>query len=287
MSASDTPAPIHEGYTPSFDKPPFVFGALRASALPGPLLIELMSVLDQSEAANKAILHRMSARGLLSIERRGRVGVYRLAGRMLQEYRQTRSRSEPPPWNGSFHSLIYDIPETQRRRRDGFRALALRLGYRPLRPGILISPNDSWDALAEIAASLDVVRGQLVIDPAQVCATVLRCWALPGLRDDIERTLREVRALPGPASLSGPDALRLLHCLMRPATELRLRAGNLPRELLPRDWPQRELDAEVTRLFEALLPVMQPWLVAAFTSSPHAGLVEFENEPDFDQPKDP
>lgn len=285
MSASDTAALSHEGYTPSFDKPPFVFGVLRASAIPGPLLIELMSVLDQSAAANKAILHRMSARGLLSIERRGRVGVYRLAGRMLQEYRQARTGSEPPPWNGSFHSLIYDIPETQRRRRDTFRALALRLGYRALRPGILISPNDSWESLAEVASSLDVVRGRLTIDSEQVGATVLRCWALPALRVDIERTLQQVRDLPDPASLSAPDALRTLHELMRPTTELRLRAGNLPGELLPQDWPQCELDAAVSQLFVALLPVMHPWLAHAVASSPYAGLVECESDPTFERPE--
>ena len=108
------------GFKPAYARAPFIFALARAQALPGPILIDLMTDLEGTSSSNKALLHRMTTGGALEVSRVGRVGIYRMAGRLLAGF--TAVRGDGPlrsgAWDGRFHALIYDIPESRRRERD-------------------------------------------------------------------------------------------------------------------------------------------------------------------------
>ena len=124
-------------YLPALDKPPFLFAVTGATALPGPALVALMTTLDGSESANKSVLARMVEWGHLDVTRAGRVGVYRLAGTLLDDYEAIATRRRPAPWDGRLHALILDAADVGTVERERFRSAAARHGYRVLHPGLL------------------------------------------------------------------------------------------------------------------------------------------------------
>lgn len=236
-------------YSSAFGKVPLAFGAAEASALPGPILIELVRAMDEaSVAATKSLLHRMVSHGMLSLERAGRVGVYRMIGGMLAGFEAIRDGSRmraPEPWSGFFHTVIYDIPETRRAVRDRLRAQAFKAGYRQLRPGVLISPTDESaqiEPIDEAGVTLLAGRFEVDLDTARQIAWI--AWELERFGAERRAALERLRAVLAQESIpQGPGALRLWHEVLQPVVDVRFTDGDLPRELLPQDWTAHELYA--------------------------------------------
>lgn len=268
--------PTSDAFVTAFDTVPFVFGCTGADALPGPILSELISELGMTPSAAKALLHRMTQVECLSLERRGRVGVYRMTGPFrahFEAFRDDDWRREP--WDGRFHTLVYDIPEDERRLRDRLRAAAIRAGYRQLRSGVLIGPRDAGEGLEPFARGHRVTGGWWEIDRDQVGAIVRACWGLDDIRARYDRALTETRRLLAVdlELLTGPDAFRTMHATIRPLVELSLLDGQLPHELLPADWPATELQEEVGQIGGRLWPAVTAHVTHVVEASPHAALV--------------
>lgn len=276
-AVDDTAPPATGGYKPSFARAPFVFGLTRARALPGPILVDLMSDLGGSPAANKALLHRMVTHGALDVSRVGRVGVYRMARLLLAGFIAVRGDNarQSEPWDGRFHALVYDIPESRRRQRDQFLASAFQAGYRMLRRGVLIAPTN-LSATVIVPRPDDVTRGWLSVAEADLEGVVARTWQLDAFRAEYETEIARVKALLADdlSSRSGPDALRLLYAASSAQSGLMLREGFLPSELRPANWPAERLVALVSRVEERLSAEAVAHVAAVLASSPHRDLVE-------------
>ncbi|WP_432559067.1 PaaX family transcriptional regulator C-terminal domain-containing protein [Granulicoccus sp. GXG6511] len=269
-----------ERYTPAFGKVPLAFGTAEARALPGPILIELVRAMDgASEAATKSLLHRMVGFGLLDVERVGRVGVYRLAGRMLVAYEKLRDGARlrsPEPWTGAFHTILYDIPETRRALRDRLRAAAFRLGYRQLRPGVLISPTDeSLELETLIEPGLLLLRGRLEVDLPTARRIAAIAWELDRHGALRRQAFARLEATTAATELpTGPELMRLWHEVVQPFADVRFNDGDLPPELLPEDWPGAALQDALGRTTARLAGPLDNHVRAVLARSPHAGLVE-------------
>lgn len=271
--------PAAERYNPAFGKVPLAFGVAQARALPGPILVQLMVAMGElTPAAAKSMLHRLVAFGMLELTRLGRVGIYRLAGTMLEGYEAMRDNSRlrsADPWSGSFHTVIYDIPEEQRSMRDKFRNRAFRHGYRQLRPGVLISPTDESRRLADL-----VDRGSMIVsgwlgvelDEARQIAQV--AWDLDRHRSAYEALIVRVKeVLNATAAPEGSQALRVTHELMQPLADVRFSDGDLPRELLPPNWPANELSTLMGACFGRLGPHTETYVGSTIARSPHRKLI--------------
>ncbi len=272
--------PAAERYNPAFGRVPLAFGVAEARALPGPILVELMVAMgeDLSPSAAKSMLHRMVTFGMLDLARSGRVGIYRLAGTMLEGYEamrdNTRLRS-PEPWSGSFHTVIYDIPEEQRSLRDKFRNRAFRRGYRQLRPGVLISPTDETRRLSEVIdRDSMIVSGWLAVELGEARQIAAVAWDLDRHRSAYEALIARVNeVLDGTAAPEGSQALRVTHELMQPLADVRFSDGDLPRELLPPDWPATELSRLMGACFGRLGPSTNTYVRGVVERSPHRHLI--------------
>lgn len=276
-------------FKPAYARAPFVFALARASTIPGPILVSLMSDMEGTPAANKALLHRMTAGGALELTRNGRVGTYRMAGRLLTGFTAVRGDGtlRSGGWDGRFHTLIYEIPEARRRQRDRFLMAAHQVGYRLLRPGLLISPTDEHHVLAGLG-ELGVVSGWITFPESDTPSIVSRAWRLEDFRaeyDDaiaaLERTLTS--DLEG---VGGAPALRLLYEAEAPHTALLLRDGALPSELTPPDWPAGRLAALLQEVELRLAPAAVAHVHAVIASSPHAHLVTTDDAWPVDPPID-
>ena len=127
------------------------FGCLRAQGLPGPVIVGILDEHGYSSSSVHNQLVRMVHRSILTSEKVGRVTVYRLGERILSGFMDIAGDREAPTFDGCFHSALYSIPETSRMLRDRFQYVARMLGYRQLRPGLLLSFADfSYELSAQL-----------------------------------------------------------------------------------------------------------------------------------------
>ncbi len=277
MTVAEPDQPLR--YNPGFGKVPLAFGAAESSALPGPILIELVRAMDDAtEPATKSLLHRMVSHGMLAVDRVGRVGVYRMIGGMLAGFEAIRHDARmraPEPWSGFFHSVIYDIPEARRGLRDRLRGQAFKAGYRQLRPGVLISPTDESAHLDPVAgpdATFLAGRFEVDLETAREIARI--AWELDRFGAERRAALSGLRAVLSREALpEGPAALRLWHQLLQPVVDVRFTDGDLPAELLPADWPAGELYAALGAVSARLSVPIDAFVADVISRSPHRSLV--------------
>lgn len=142
------------------------FGCLQASGLPGPVIVNVLGEHGYSTSSVHNQLVRMVQRGIISSERFGRVSVYRLSEHVLSDFGDIAGDHVFPDYVGRFHTIVYSVPEAERGLRDRLQYIARSLGYRQLRPGILIGfadrssqlmarlpemPGPSWSEAGELS----------------------------------------------------------------------------------------------------------------------------------------
>lgn len=241
---------------------PFLFGLADGPTLPAAVLNRLLVDLGMSPAAAKAQLARMRQRGQLATTRRGRTVDYRLAGPFAESFQRIRTWApSSPSWDGSFHALLYQVPEAARAFRDQFRRNALLVGYGLLQQGVLIAVDDRSGALAGILADRPAnatvypARLRLSLPDARTAAAT--AWALPDVARRYLRHCRTLRAALADSAHrpeSGPTAVRRLAELMNAPAIDSLLAPDLPAELLPEDWPSGQLADLIGRVAERYGP---------------------------------
>lgn len=242
---------------------PFVFGIADQPELPGVVLNRLLVDLGLSPAAAKALLARMRQREQLAARRDGRRSLYRLAGAFARSFQRIRSGpfATGPTWDGEFHSLLYQVPETERAFRDLLRRNALLVGYGLLQQGVLIAPADHTDALAATLArrpeSATVYPARLRLGIADARVAAAQAWAL---RDVEQVLLGHCRQLADALATAPEEIKPSAHTLRRLAEIINaplvdtLLAPRLPAELLPEHWPVLRLYQLISEVNEHYLP---------------------------------
>jgi phenylacetic acid degradation operon negative regulatory protein len=228
---------------------PFLFGVTERAELPGGVLAGLLVDLGLSRSAARALIARMRSNGQLASTKRGREVDYRLAGDFARGFERIRSGAARPqtPWTGSFHALLYQVPEGQRAFRDQLRRHALFTGYGIMQPGVLIALTDRSPSLADVLAEKPVgasVRvGSLSLSVADAAAVAYEAWDLATVGANyrshicaLRKALTSTSELPATA-----ETLRAYAELSMPPLVDTLRDPGLPPELRPTDWPWAEL----------------------------------------------
>ena len=231
--------------------------------LPGTVLVRLLIDVGATESAARSVLARLRGDGALAAHRRGRTTDYELAGLVGEAFLRARAVGNPDrvaalpagtPWTGEFHGLLFGVPEDLRSHRDRLRNAARLAGYAPLRPGLMVSAQDGWSALAEVVSELPDVATiyplTLRLSPADSRRAAAEAWRLPEVAANTEALIARLVAAraAGSGATSGAAALRRYVELALPAYHFFVGIPQLPVELLPDDWP-------VPRLVEALAGV--------------------------------
>lgn len=254
----------------------FVFGLLDAEAVPGPILVSLMSDLGYPEATTRQLLARMLRQGELTRQRVGRLSVYRMAGRYLELWLLMRHGSQRPAWRGYFDVVLHDVPEQHRRQREALQTLATRAGFGQLRPGVLVGLRPP-DFVAELPAPSGLVEsGRLDVDLDAARRIAATAWRLSARAEELreakvtlQRLLVEVRQTPP----DGAAALPRLFQAVRLASAPHHDSPVMPGELLPRDWPAEQVHEALGAVIAQLQPRVGAYLYEQLSRSPHAGLI--------------
>jgi phenylacetic acid degradation operon negative regulatory protein len=211
-------------------------------------LAALMACFDVPEPTVRVVAARLRREGWLDSRRDGRETVYVLtdtAWRLLDEGRSRIFDRATGPWDGQWHTVIYQVPETERALREGLRKQLSWLGFGPLAPSVWISPHDRTAEvrahLAEHASvRLDVLRSRSE-GPAADREMARRAWDLDGLDRDYAVLLEAYRPRLGAyrRGLSGREALVARMQLVHDYRRFPFRDPDLPPELLPEGWSGR------------------------------------------------
>jgi phenylacetic acid degradation operon negative regulatory protein len=249
---------------------PFLFGVAQRAELPGVGLTRLLGDFGLTEAAARALLLRMRQEGQIESVRRGRGAGYRLAGEYGRRFERVRvaDRAGPPAWAGSFHALLYQVPESSRAFRDALRRAAVGLGYAQLQPGVLIALEDRTALLAPLAdppadAQLFVTRLAMPLPDAGRAARL--AWDLDelgrtfaGHAETLRAAVAELTEPPRPI----PQTLqRYSELLKTPMTET-LRSPRLPAELLPEGWAMPSLWQAIGEVQRAYGPAANAYVTS-------------------------
>jgi phenylacetic acid degradation operon negative regulatory protein len=213
-------------------------------------LITLLGYVDVPEPTARVAAARMRQEGWLTSRKAGRETVLALtaaAWETLDEGRERIFGRASGPWDGQWHMVIYQVPESERGLRERLRKRLAWLGFGPLTASVWVSPHDLAGQVRaafddQPAVQLDVFRSRTGGTAADRDIAA-RAWDLPALDADYQAMLSRYRPrlasyrtgdMPGPAALA--ERMRLIHDYRR----FPFRDPDLPPELLPADWHGRQ-----------------------------------------------
>lgn len=152
-------------------------------------------------------------------------------------------------WDQRWFMVIFEIPETERKKRDRFRSDLIRLGLGLLYKSIYISPWNHMDEITQLSSYYDlnpyikIVHGEFLFNPVTP-EKAAQLWGLDSLKETYKEKLFWFRSIfqPGLANLLQNDASNdlsvFIHFLVlgEVVAELSLQDPMLPKELLPSEW---------------------------------------------------
>lgn len=248
----------------------FFGGVVRGRDLPPiptSVFLRLLGALGVAEAATRATLSRMTAKGLLERVQAGRVARYRLTPAADSVIRSGELRvSAAAPFDhpdGQWTLLSYSMPESRRDLRHRVRATLTWAGFGGLRDGLWIAPG---------TVDVGAILAEAGLSEVAELAEWFAATPLPGVRpqDFIRQAwpVDQIRARHEQfieAWWSGPrseDQLAEITLLGADWVQLLRADPGLPARFLSADWPAAQSAAIYRRNFEALLPGAQQELTA-------------------------
>lgn len=248
----------------------FAFGAAEVGAgesLAGPILLRLLADLGLSESAARSLLLRMRHDGLLSSERDGRTARYCLAPAVYtaQARLERQLRGHRPAWTGSFHGVLYEVPERSRAYRDRLRRTAHLLGYAMLRPGLLIATTDRSHELRALLpvqpTGSQVLWTRITLEAEDSRRVATDLWDLDRLAARYRAVLAEARDSIDRALRAHSDhSFAAFAAATLPLYETAAADPDLPAALLPSDWPGDDVGAAIGRALEVFGPMIGQYL---------------------------
>lgn len=213
-------------------------------------LVALLGCFGIQEASARVAAARLRKEGWLAAEREGRETVYALtreSWQMLDEGRARIFHRASGPWDGQWHMVIYQVPETERALREQLRRRLAWLGFGPLSSSVWVSPHDRGpqvraDFAAYPALQLDTFRSRSDGNGADR-GIAARAWDLAALDRDYRALLERYAPRMARYRDGTLDDRACLVERMRLINDYRhfpFRDPDLPSELLPEDWHGRQ-----------------------------------------------
>lgn len=151
--------------------------------------------------------------------------------------------------------------------RDRFRRSAHLLGYVTLRSGLLIATSDRWEELIEAVpdppAGSQVLRSRLSMSTQDSLVVATDLWSLEPLGQEYRRVLAKARTQIAGARQEQPQGVAALRCFADttlPIFDAATQDPDLPEELLPSDWPGKELSSTLGEAFRAFGPLLEGYM---------------------------
>jgi phenylacetic acid degradation operon negative regulatory protein len=216
-------------------------------------LVALLGCFEVPEPTVRVAVARLRKEGWLEARREGRETSYSLteaSWRMLDEGRERIFQRAPGPWDGQWHMVIYQVPETDRALREQLRRRLAWLGFGPLSPSVWMSPHDRTQQVRDEFAAHPQVRLDLFHSRSEGGDAdrdiAGRAWDLAALEADYRDLLDRYAPRLDDYRRGKLDDRAALTERMRLVYDYRhfpYRDPDLPPGLLPAGWPGRRAHA--------------------------------------------
>lgn len=232
--------------------------------LPSAALVSLLAEFSVTGSSARAALSRLSRRGLLVLSKKGRRTFYALSARaadaLADDVRRRLSfGAQEVPWWGRWTVAAFSMPERQRDLRHLLRARLRLLDMAPLYDGVWVSPHDRVTPVSMVLKELDVANATVLaaeVGPdSPVGGDPLRAWDLRGLRRRYELLVSDHAALRmrcQAGQISDAEALVARTALVSAWRNIPNLDPELPRDLLPEDWPRARARDTFIELYDGL-----------------------------------
>ena len=227
------------------------------------VLLEVLEGASITAPTARAMLDRMSRRGMLERVRVGREIAFSLSEDTEDVLREAGARvhaENPFAPNGTGWTLVtFSVPEDQRTVRHRLRATLAWEGFAPLRDGLWIAPGE-----VDLEAALEPLGDALTphtvtafraedLRAYPVSPSVREAWDIDAIRSEHEVFL-ETWERPG-ATDDATTAVSALVCLVADWLALLRADPRLPAEFMGDAWPSDRSVAAYRARREELLPV--------------------------------
>jgi len=258
--------------------------------LPSAALVDLLADFGVSDVAARAALSRMVKRGFLESSRSGRNTFYTLTPRAQQVMRRGAERIvafgiDDDAWDGRWSVVAFSVPEANRQAREALRTRLRWLGYAPLYDALWVSPRPHHDeALAELAElGVSATTAFVAETPGEGAGSLApeTAWDVAELAEQYRAFVAEwepTHAALGKGAIAPAEALIKRTQLMDAWRSFPGRDPDLPRRLLPADWPRpyaRELFLDTYEALGAPASVRVRQVIANYAPELSDRVVQF------------
>jgi phenylacetic acid degradation operon negative regulatory protein len=238
------------------------FGRHRGGELPGMWFVRALRDLGRAAAAVRQTLYRMEAEGELATRREGRLKFYRATQYADAEIDAGLSKIFDAPaeaWDGLWTIVhVHLRTPAQRVARERVVALLAVEGFALVGGDVYVHPRDVGARLNEALSAaarphVIVIRGRLT--SAAVVPHLLKLWQLSRLEQRYRRTVAHLRELEQAIErgMSDRDAFVWRFAVVLDYLHVAWDDPELPRDVLPADWPAAEARQLAARLYRRLL----------------------------------
>ena len=240
----------------------------RREGLPSAALVALAGEFSVTPVAARAALSRLIRRGLLKVERQGRRASYALteeAERVLTEgiQRIVAFGMAAPTWDGRWTVAAFSLPEQSRDLRHLLRTRLRWLGFAALYDGMWVSAHDVGAAARKVLEELGVEQSTVLhaeVVEGSGGRPPIAAWDIDELRrtyQDFLDAYAPLRERVAHGEVGATEALVARTELMDTWRTLPGLDPELPRELLPDNWPLRGARALFAEVYDGLGPLAE------------------------------
>lgn len=220
-------------------------------------MTELLRAFDVSNDNCRAVMSRLRREGFFDTTRDGRATSYVITPNTLRTLDEGRRRiftRNGDAWSGDWHTVIFQVPESERARRERLRTGLAWLGFGPLAPGTWLSAHDRRHQVTELFADAGQERFYELTSRTRGIeedrALARRCWDLRTLADGYRAWMAEWTDHLG-VDIDDRQALVARIEMVHAYRKFPFSDPDLPSELLPDDWPGAAAHALFLKLYDS------------------------------------
>jgi phenylacetic acid degradation operon negative regulatory protein len=243
----------------------------NTAPLPSSAVIALVAEFDISLTSARAALKRLAQRGILTPTRVGRRTFYAANPWAQAIMGKGRDRivsfgaDTTADWDRMWTVVVFSIPEQQREVRHSARSRMRWLGLAPLYDGVWVSPRDVSAQVTEELTQVGVPQATVLRARTEhpgpgAVGHPLTAWNLDELAqtyrnflDEFEPLCRRVRA----GRVGAAEALVARTAVMDTWRRFPGLDPELPRELMPDNWPRAAAHRLFVQVYDALGPLAE------------------------------
>lgn len=238
----------------------------RPEPLPSGALVALVGEFGVTAVGVRAALSRLTRRGLLSATKSGRRTYYGLTEQTAQVLQADRHRimsfgERWDDWDGYWTVAAFSLPEERRDLRHSLRSQLHGLGFAPLFDAMWVAPHASVEETGQVLETLNIASATVLRARQPVRAmgrSPIEAWNLNSLRDAYRALIDDYAPLVQrirQGQVSAREALVARTAVMDLWRGFLALDPDLPRELLPSDWPRQVARQVFAEVYDSLGPL--------------------------------